>query len=717
MPMKPVVNMLMDDEEGVDTSRLFAELLESRYLILVITVSFMLMAWVYTLLTPVVYQANALIQLEPQRANAILANQNSTPLPDGKPVSAIDVKLLQSRHILGATVDDLNLQVVVEPKHMPIIGSALATLTGKSSGEIDVSQLFLPGTTDDNSEQVTLTVLDSRHYQINWGNASFVAETGKVFAHAGMQILVASINALPGTQFTATYLSRLNAINRLQHQLSAQDPDINSSMIRLTLTGEDQHETMRVLDNIASHYLHQNISEQVAQDSRSLVYLNQQLPEVRSELDRNEDKLNAAREKNGTVDLPLEAQSVLDQSVDIDNQLNELTINEADISQLYTKDHPMYKTLLDKRQTLLAARDGLKEKIAAMPAVQQEILRLTRDVDSGQTLYMHLLSRQQELNIAVSSAIGNARVLDHPLDDPEPVSPNKYLIIIQGLLLGLLVSINVIFIRFVLDKAVETSEELEEQGMTVYSSIPFSPWLEKSNKKNIYKMAKAFLLRENPTDLAIEALRSLRTNIHFSMLEARNNILMISGASASVGKTFISTNFSAVMAQTGKKVLLIDADLRRGTAHHIFNVKEKAGLSNILAAKYPIESIQPITISDDLHFIGRGTLDQGFTELLMSRRFGDLMRWAEKNYDLVVVDTPPVLAVTDAEIIGAYAGTTMLVVRCEKNTLKEVEISQRRFERNGIHINGCILNGTKLRSYGYYRYSNIQYTYESARQG
>ena len=201
------------------------------------------------------------------------------------------------------------------------------------------------------------------------------------------------------------------------------------------------------------------------------------------------------------------------------------------------------------------------------------------------------------------------------------------------------------------------------------------------------------------------------------MLEARNNILMISGASASVGKTFVSTNFSAVMAQTGKKVLLIDADLRSGTAHHIFNIKEKSGLSNILAANNPIESIQPIIISDDLHFIGRGTHDQGFTELLMSRRFADLMRWAEKNYDLVVVDTPPVLAVTDAEIIGAYAGTTLLVVRCDKNTFKEVEMSQRRFERSGINMNGCILNGTKLRVYGYYRYSNIQYAYESARQG
>lgn len=713
MATKPVVNIYMEEEDGVEVSRLCAELLDSRHLILGITTGFMLLALGYALLLPATYQANALIQVEPEPTNTVIAGHSSL-MPDGKPVSSIDVKLLQSREIIGKTVDDLNLQANVQPKRLPLIGDALAQLTGETGGEIDVSQLYLPGATDDKTDQAILTVIDSHHYQVDYQNRSFIAETGIAAGQAGMKILADRISALPGTQFIATYTSRLNAINAVMRNLTVLDPVINSGMLTLTLTGHNRSETIKILDNIASHYLSQNISEQAAQDSQSLAYLDQQLPIVRRDLDNYEDKLNAAREINGTIDLPLEAQSVLDQSVAIDSQLNDLTISESEISQLYTRDHPAYKILLEKRNTLLTAKAKLNEKISDMPLIQQEILRLTRNVDSKHDIYMRLLARQQELNVAISGAIGNVRIVDSAVDDSESLALQKLIIVIQGLLLGLFVSATVIFIRIAMNKAVESSDELEQRGLAVYSSIPFSEWLEKKNRKKSSQMSSAFLLRENPDDLAIEAMRSLRTNLYFAMLEARNNILMISGASASAGKTFVSTNFSAVIAQTGKKVLLIDADLRRGTAHQIFNIPGKTGLADILAADYPISSVLPVEISDSLHFIGRGKVTQGFTELLMSKRFGELMRWAEKHYDLVVIDTPPVLAVTDAEIIGTYAGTTMMVVRCAKNTVKELEISLRRFERSGITVNGFILNGAKLRANGYYSYSDIQYSYESA---
>ncbi|WP_313683250.1 polysaccharide biosynthesis tyrosine autokinase [Pantoea sp.] len=716
MATKPVVSIYREEEDGVEVSRLCAELLDSRHLILGITTGFMLLALGYAFLLPATYQANALIQVEPEPTNTVLASRSSL-MPDGKPVSSIDVKLLQSRQIIGETVDDLNLQADVQPKRLPIIGNALAQLTGETGGEIDVSQLYLPGATDDKTDQATLTVIDSHHYQVDYHNKSFIAETGKVAGQAGMKILADRISALPGAQFIATYTSRLNAINAVMRNLTVLDPVMNSGMLTLTLTGNSRSETIKILDNIASHYLSQNISEQAAQDSQSLAYLDQQLPIVRSDLDHYEDKLNAAREINGTVDLPLEAQSVLDQSVAIDSQLNDLTISESEIAQLYTKDHPAYKTLQEKRNTLLTAKAKLNEKISGMPLIQQEILRLTRNVDAKHDIYMRLLARQQELKVAISGAIGNVRIVDSAVDDSESLSLQKLIIVFQGLLLGIFVSATVIFIRIAMNKAVESSDELEQRGMAVYSSIPYSEWLEKRNRKKSCQMSSAFLLRENPDDLAIEAMRSLRTNLYFAMLEARNNILMISGASASAGKTFVSTNCSAVIAQTGKKVLLIDADLRRGTAHQIFNIPGKAGLAEILAADYPISAVLPVEISDSLHFIARGKVAQGFTELLMSKRFGELMRWAEKNYDLVVIDTPPVLAVTDAEIIGTYAGTTMMVVRCAKNTVKEIEISLRRFERSGITVNGFILNGAKLRANGYYSYSDIQYSYESVGKG
>lgn len=713
MTIESIKNKNVDEGDGIEISRFCAELVNSRHLILFITTVFTLMALIYVLFMPVVYKADALIQVEAKKSNNVLKRQNGMQLND-KPVSAIDVNLIRSRHVIGATVDELNLQVNVKPEYLPFIGGALEKLTGKNQGEMHVSQLYLPGTSDVKVDQVILTVIDGNHYEYNYHNKKLIGEVDKVAENNGVKILVSDIAAPPGTRFTATYTSRLNAIDNVLRNLTVSDLVRDSGMIKLTLTGSDRDETIRILNSISRQYLKQNISEQSTQDSKSLTYLEQQLPSVRNDLDRDEDELNTARENNGTVNVPLEAKYTIEQLALIDNQINELTISEAEISQLYTKEHPVYKILLEKREALLALRATLKRKISGMPTIQQEMLRLTRNVESEHDVYMRLLTRQQELKIAISSAIGNARIVDNAVDAPEPVSPKKLIIILQGLLLGLFVSANLIFTKFALNKSVESSEELEQKGLTVYLNIPFSDWTAKSKRKNAILSKKeditGLLMQDNPTDLAIEALRSLQTNMHFSMLETRNNILMISSASANAGKTFLSTNFSAIIAQSGKKVLLIDADLRRGTAHHYFNTQEKEGLSEILVADYPIDSDIAVKVRENLDFVNRGQATQGFTELLMSERFSELMRWAEKTYDLVIVDTPPVLAVTDAEIIGSYAGTTILLVRSNMNTIREIEMSRRRFERNGITVNGYILNGVTKKMSSYHLYVNYQYS-------
>ena len=218
---------------------------------------------------------------------------------------------------------------------------------------------------------------------------------------------------------------------------------------------------------------------------------------------------------------------------------------------------------------------------------------------------------------------------------------------------------------------------------------------------------------ENPADLAIEAIRGLRTSLHFAMMESRNNILMISGASPNAGKTFVSTNLAAVIAQSGKKVLFIDTDMRKGYTHNLFNVENTKGLSDILSGKMAVErAIQPLSMAG-FDFIARGAVPPNPAELLMHKNFDALLSWASQNYEIVVLDTPPILAVTDAAIIGNYVGTTLLVARFEQNTAKEIEVSVRRFEQSGVIVKGCILNGIvkKASSYYSYGYNHYGYTY------
>lgn len=703
------------DAEGIDLGHLIGEFIDHRKLIISVTSLFTLIALIYAIFATPIYQADALIQVKQKQANAILSNLTQM-LPDSQPKSAPEIALIQSRMILGKTVDDLNLQARVKEKYFPLLGRGFARLMGNKEGNISISRLYING--DDTEEpKVILTVKDKNNYSIQMGDTVFSGKVGELLEENGISLKVDSIDAAPGNEFVVAYVSRLKAITDLQDSLIVADQGKDTGMLTLSLTGDNPLLIERILNSVSENYLAQNIARQAAQDAKSLEFLSKQLPQVRGDLDLSEDKLNQYRRLNDSVDLSLEAKAVLDQIVNVDNQLNELTFRESEISQLYTKEHPTYKALMEKRKTLQDEKIKLNKRVSAMPETQQEILRLSRDVESGRAVYMQLLNRQQELNIAKSSAIGNVRIIDDAVTQTKPVKPKKILILLAGIVFGGMVSVGLVLLRVLLRRGIETPEQLEEVGINVYASIPLAETFTKNNlqgkgsTKKVFNKIPSFLAVDNPADLAIEAIRGLRTSLHFAMMEARNNILMISGASPNAGKTFVSSNLAAVIAQTGKKVLFIDTDMRKGYTHKLFNENNSNGLSDILSGKTEISLAIKTIKSAGFDYISRGMVPPNPAELLMNKRFGDLLEWANNNYDIVVLDTPPILAVTDAAVIGHYVGTTLLVARFELNTAKEIEVSIKRFEQTGIIVKGCILNGVVKKASSYYGYGYNHYGY------
>ncbi|CAM6818807.1 Tyrosine autokinase [Klebsiella quasipneumoniae subsp. similipneumoniae] len=703
------------DAEGIDLGHLIGEFIDHRKLIISVTSLFTLIALIYAIFATPIYQADALIQVEQKQANAILSNLTQM-LPDSQPQSAPEIALIQSRMILGKTVDDLNLQARVKEKYFPLLGRGFARLMGNKEGNISISRFYING--DDTEEpKVILTVKDKNNYSIQMGDTVFSGKVGELLEENGISLKVDSIDAAPGNEFVVAYVSRLKAITDLQDSLIVADQGKDTGMLTLSLTGDNPLLIERILNSVSENYLAQNIARQAAQDAKSLEFLSKQLPQVREDLDLSEDKLNQYRRLNDSVDLSLEAKAVLDQIVNVDNQLNELTFRESEISQLYTKEHPTYKALMEKRKTLQDEKIKLNKRVSAMPETQQEILRLSRDVESGRAVYMQLLNRQQELNIAKSSAIGNVRIIDDAVTQTKPVKPKKILILLAGIVFGGMVSVGLVLLRVLLRRGIETPEQLEEVGINVYASIPVAETFTKNNlqgkgsTKKVFNEIPSFLAVDNPADLAIEAIRGLRTSLHFAMMEARNNILMISGASPNAGKTFVSSNLAAVIAQTGKKVLFIDTDMRKGYTHKLFNENNSNGLSDILSGKTEISLAIKTIKSAGFDYISRGMVPPNPAELLMNKRFGDLLEWANNNYDIVVLDTPPILAVTDAAVIGHYVGTTLLVARFELNTAKEIEVSIKRFEQTGIIVKGCILNGVVKKASSYYGYGYNHYGY------
>lgn len=703
------------DADEIDLGRLIGEFIDHRKLIISVTSLFTLVALIYAIFATPIYQADALIQVEQKQANAILSNL-SQMLPDSQPQSAPEIALIRSRMILGKTVDDLNLQARVKQKYFPLLGRGFARLSGDKPGSLSISRLYIPENGNDIPE-ISLIVKDKNNFSVSVGDFILNGKVGELLDERGISLKVDEISAKPGSEFLITYVSRLKAIADLQDDVSVTDQGKDTGMLTLSLSGDNPVLIERILNSISENYLAQNIARQAAQDAKSLEFLSKQLPQVRSDLDQAEDKLNQYRRKSDSVDLSLEAKAVLDQIVNVDNQLNQLTFRESEISQLYTKEHPTYKALMEKRKTLQDEKTKLNKRVSAMPETQQEILRLSRDVESGRAVYMQLLNRQQELNIAKSSAIGNVRIIDNAVTQPKPIKPKKIVIVLIGIILGVMTSAGAVLLRVFLRRGIETPEQLEDLGINVYASIPIAETFSKSvvQKKGWSKKSaeeiQGFLAVDNPADLSIEAIRGLRTSLHFAMMEARNNVLMISGASPNAGKTFVSSNLAAVISQTGKKVLFIDTDMRKGYTHRLFNENNTNGLSDILSGKVEINRALKNVASGGFDFISRGMAPPNPAELLMHRRFGELLNWASENYDIVVLDTPPILAVTDAAIIGNYVGTTLLVARFELNTAKEIEVSVKRFEQAGVTVKGCILNGVVKKASSYYGYGYSHYGY------
>ena len=702
--------------DEIDIGRLVGTVIEAKWWVAGITALFAAAAIVYAIFATPIYSADALVRIEQNQGSA-LVQDISNALTSKPPASEAEIQMITSRLVLGKTVDDLDLDIAVSKNTFPILGAGWDRLMGRQNQTVKVTTFERPVSMADST--FTLDVLSPTTFRFsNDSGFSVDGKVGEPVNKGGVSLMVAGIAADEGASFTVTKYSTLGMINTLQNSLSVTEDGKDSGVLTLTMVGEDKDQIREILNSIARNYVAQNVARKSEEAAKSLEFLEVQLPQVRSQLDIAENKRNAYRQQKDSVDLPLEAKSVLDSMVNIDAQLNELTFREAEISKLYTKIHPAYRTLLEKRRALEEEKAKLSQRVTAMPKTQQEIVRLTRDVESGQQVYMQLLNKQQELKITKASTVGDVRIVDPAITQPGVVKPKKALIVLGSIILGLMLSIVGVLLRSLFNRGIESPQVLEEHGINVYASIPLSEWqksrdsVKSVNGVKRYKQSQ-LLAVGNPTDLAIEAIRSLRTILHFAMMQAQNNVLMMTGVSPSIGKTFVCANLAAVISQTNKRVLMIDCDMRKGYSHELLGTTNDNGLSDVLVGKTPIEQCAKKTSVANFDLVPRGQIPPNPSELLMGERFSELLKWGSANYDLVLIDTPPILAVTDAAIVGRHAGTTLMVTRYAVNTLKEVETSLSRFEQNGIAVKGVILNSIFRRATGYQDYGYYEYEYQS----
>ncbi|MBD8685149.1 polysaccharide biosynthesis tyrosine autokinase [Pseudomonas sp. CFBP 13719] len=698
----------------IDLATILRTLFDHKKLIVVVVALFTLLGGFYAVIATPVYQANAMIQIEPKKVGL-----DATPQLNTKPASVseavTEIELIKSRTVLGQVVSDLKLDVVATPRYFPAIGRYMArefTPTGSQKlaaplfgldafawgGEkIDVFNLDVPANLL--GERMTLVAGPNATYRLvdAAGAPLLSGRVGEISQGNGITLQLAELTARPGTEFRLVKNRLLNTSLDYQQRLRVAESGKDSGIVYLSINDTDPVQANRVLDEVSRLYVRQNVERSSAEAAQRLDFLRSQLPVVRKELEKSEEALHAFQMRTKSVDITLETKALLDQMVAYDAQLSELRLKRTDLDRLYTRQHPASAALSQQISQIESQKTSLQAQIKGLPETQQELLRLTRDMQVTTQTYTLVLNKSQEQDIIRAGNIGNVRIIDKADSNiEEPVKPMRAVIVLVAMLLGALVAVAIIFIRQAFYRGVENPEVIENLGMPVYASLPLSRQqerLQKKRDKGVTNRESRLLSVAAPSELAIESLRSLRTSLHFAMMEARNNVLMISSPMPGVGKSFVSANLAVIIAQAGKRVLLIDGDMRKGYLHRVFGLQPKHGLSDALAARLGNTEVINATEVDNLHLIACGFAAPNPSELLMHDNFSKLLRELSPHYDLVIIDTPPVIAVTDASLIGRQAGTTLLVARFGQSSVKEIEVSKRRLAQNGVLVKGAIFNG------------------------
>ncbi|SFD91355.1 polysaccharide biosynthesis tyrosine autokinase [Nitrosomonas sp. Nm166] len=743
-PKDPVNYYLANPEnDEIDLGELLGILIDGKWLVIVVTVIVFSIGIAKAFLDTPIYKVDALLQVnEKPKTMAGLEPLNDI-LKSNMPVMA-EIELIKSRMVLGEAVKNLGLEIIARPRYFPLVGETIvrrfdqknqdnaisSPLFGQPhfawGGEaIQVSTFTVPDNLKD--KELTLLTENEGQFQILHNDETIL--TGKVGKLISEQIsdnqppvtiFVSQLKARPDTQFILIRQSETRAIRQLKESLTVSEKGKNTGILELTMESPDPGHAARVLNEIASIYVKQNVEHKSAESQKTLEFLDKQLPALKDQMESAMLTLNEYRNKKGSVDLDIETQNILKGVVEIKTQITLLQQKRDELRQRFTESHPNV-IAVDKQISRLQEQMSAHEKmVKVLPETQQVILGLSGDVKVTTSLYNALLNNAQALRVAKAGTVGDVRVIDYAVLPIEAIKPNKKLIIGVAFVLGLFLGIVAVFIRRLLYRGIEDPDLIEKYlSVPVYATVSHSRSQRKIDKE-ISKPVKLdqkmpnLLALQNKEDLAIESLRSLRTTMHFSLLEAQNNVILITGPRPGVGKTFISSNLAAVMADAGKRILLIDADMRKGTINKLLGVRRENGLSEMILNSITVQDATHKLPLTSIDFIPTGTIPPNPSELLLHERFGALLEGFTKQYDLIIIDSPPILAVTDAAIISRMVGATFMVIKAGLHTKRELEQSMKKFSQSGTSIKGFIFNDMPELSsrYGYgYNYGRYVYQY------
>lgn len=702
-------------------------------------------AWLYLISTEKTYETSALVEVLEER-NYFDDGGSVAQTDWNAPTIKEEANLLRSRKVLSPVVEAFDLRTSANAKRIPVLSDltreipALGNLIGQlsmaekfawSDADITIAELSLPRQWED--RPLTLTALGDDSYRLeDMDGEELVAQaqigvpvTVEIPDNDPLVINVAELDAPAGVQFSVSRASLQAAVSQLRANLSTETTDTKSRMVTVKLRGQDPVHIADLTNAILGEYTNVKLGSQNRSSDEKLEVFEAQLPNVEADLRAAELALSDFRRSAGSYGEDTQTNFKLGQLDKLETELLEKELERDDLLKRYTVNHPTPKRLQKEIDVLNDKLRQVRGTLSARPDTQRELTVLEDELETKRKLFIEISEELQKLRLSNVGNVGEVQVIDDALPPRKPVSPSALLAIVGGTLTTLFLYTLYLTLRSALSTVITDQDSLERaSGLPVYMNIPKSSAQRRLGSPTTIDPRKLLpgsggdggskalssnvLALSKPEDYSIENLRGLRSMLEDVMADADNNVLMFTSPLPSMGKSFLSMNLSVLVAQTGKKVLLIDADYQRGQLHKSLGLPVGPGLPEVVRGKSELKETVKATSVANLYCIPRGYsgAGNGGMDMPSDKEFGAFLNAVAPRFDLVIIDTPPVLSVSTAASLGKHAGSTIMVVK--EGEVKEPQLNEalKRLTFSGVRVSGCIMNGSSTptpRHYTYYQ--------------
>ncbi|OOQ57770.1 GumC family protein [Mucilaginibacter pedocola] len=697
-------------------------------------------------------------------------NADLSSLFDIKSNSDNEVKVLQSRNLLRRVITDMNINVHVFDNNgflkTEIYDDAPFKVAVAQRGELHKSGTY------------QLSILDAQTYRLV--NEDRNIDIKGVFGVPNkLSDCTITLNKTAYFQPNGEYKIVIKSLKRAENELAAKFMaglnDKQSTVIDLQLNYGDPKHGELILQRFMELYLKNNLSNKIRIADSTIKFIDSRLTVVSSELDKVEKSLEAYKVNNKISDINAQSKALVQGATDYQQKLNESAVQLAVVndlnryinsgpkaqvvpSSLITKDmsfgsaiNTYNEMLLRKEQLKLGlqesssiiknldqqievARQALKtslknysrslnisqaaireqnsaitNKIAAAPVKERIYLDYSRQQSLKQDLYLFLLQKREETAISQKATISNCRILDNAESGEDPFAPKKSFIYTIACIAGLLIPAAGIGLKETLNNRISKKDDIEKHT----SVVVLGKISQNTNKQKV-------LIYNEARSVISEEIRALRTNLKYVTNGNRSNVIMFTSSMSGEGKSFVSLNLGNSIALSGKKVVLLELDLRKPKLLKYIGTDAAYGFTDYVVSpeKNDIEDlIKPSSFNENFYFISSGTIPPNPAEILMSPRLKELIEDLRRKFDYVIIDTAPVGQVSDALIIEEFADITCYVMRQNYTFKSQLEIvndlqKQKKVKQMYLVVNDIELNSNDISGYGYgygnYHYDNVE---------